>query len=318
MLPYLPLSVAASGSSQQCASKLLMVRPASFGWNAETSETNLFQVEHSSSSMIDPKAAAMTEFEGAVVALTSAGVAVLVIDDSASPLKPDAVFPNNWFSVDGSRVFLYPMLAPNRRLERSAASSPPFTSWMSEQGLSTDAALVDEFEHLGKFLEGTGSLVLDRVNRVAYAALSPRTDVDVVTRWASLTSYSVVSFPTLHPVHGREVYHTNVLMSVGQSVAILCDAVIPEPHRSSVKEALRASGKEIVLISVAQMDHFCGNALQARCAAGSCWIMSTTAYKHFASDQLTALGAPLVPVHIPTIETLGGGSARCMMAEIEF
>jgi hypothetical protein len=295
------------------ATQLLMVRPFSFGFNAETSESNSFQHEPVE---CDVGGEAQAEFDAAVDTIRKAGVAVTVVDDTRDPVKPDAVFPNNWISVHGSRAILYPMQAPNRRKERRVS----VVRAVCGAGVTVDDSLL-RFEDSGQFLEGTGSMVLNRKRKVAYAALSPRTHPTPLAAFHDLLGYDVVSFRTRHPTHGTEVYHTNVMMSVGDSVAVVClDVILPE-DRASVVSSLTASGvRDIVDITVDQMDSFAGNVLQVRTErGGSAWVMSTTAAKAFTADQrarLCADGSDIVAVNIPTIETVGGGSARCMLAEV--
>jgi hypothetical protein len=305
------------GQEPQSAGTVLMVRPASFGFNRETAGSNSFQ--HA----VDPRGEgataglALNEFDAAAEALRRAGVQVLIAPDSAVPVKPDAIFPNNWvsFHKDGT-VALYPMLAPNRRCERRE----DILDQVVREGRFRVSRTVDltHREGEGKFLEGTGSLVLDRVNRVAYAGLSPRTDLDVLGEFAQILDYELVTFEALGPA-SQPVYHTNVVMAIGTRFAVVCGAAIAQPeHRDAVFNKLREAGHEVIDITQAQMYNFAGNLLELASAAGPVVALSTTAWRSLASKQRRALEshADVLPVDIPTIERIGGGSVRCMLAEV--
>jgi hypothetical protein len=294
-----------------------MVRPAAFGFNPQTSASNAFQQVGASGGEIDQQGRALREFDGLAAALDRAGVEVIVAADTAAPIKPDAVFPNNWvsFHPDGT-VVLYPMLAPNRRLER-------------REGLIEEAARDGSFriartidlsyrEAEAKFLEGTGSMVLDRARRTAYACLSPRTDLDVLGEFAQQLDYELVTFEAFDPA-GKAVYHTNVLMAVGARFAVVCGAAITEPrHRAAVFAKLQASGHEIVDISLEQMQQFGANLLELAAADGSVIALSTTAWRSLDAAQRRILEShgSIITAAIPTIERSGGGGVRCMLAEI--
>jgi hypothetical protein len=296
----------------QSASAVLMVRPARFAFNAQTAASNAFQT----AAAAEPSAA-LREFAALAAALDRAGVAVIVAEDTASPAKPDAVFPNNWVSFhrDGT-VVLYPMLAPNRRLERR---DEVIERVVRDGGFGV-ARTVDlsHREHENKFLEGTGSLVLDRVNRIAYACLSPRTDLDVLGEFAQLLDYELVTFEALD-AQSRPVYHTNVMMAVGGRFAVICaETIAHQAHRAAVLQRLRVTGHEVVEISVAQMQGFAGNLLELAPAAGNLIVLSQRALACLRPAQRQRLESHgnLVAVDIPVIERLGGGGVRCMLAEI--
>lgn len=288
-----------------------MVRPAHFGFNAETAASNAFQ-----RSITDPpdvvSQKAIVEFKACVETLRSRRVNVIVIDDTASPAKTDAVFPNNWisFHADGT-VVLYPMLSPNRRLERR----DDIIDSVKENFKITNIIDLTAHENEERFLEGTGSVVFDHENRIAYAAASPRTDKELFVSLCDKLVYEPVTF-TARDRAGVEIYHTNVLMCIGERFAVVClESITDEYERANVAGRLTATGHEIVDITFEQMDSFAGNMLAV---ADDLLVMSQSAYDSLSASQMNTLEKycePL-PLSIPTIETVGGGSARCMIAEI--
>jgi hypothetical protein len=307
-----------SGQEPQSARAVLMVRPASFGFNLQTAASNAFQLIPSETAETDTHGLALEEFDTVAKALQRAGVDVLVAPDTALPAKPDAIFPNNWvsFHFDGT-VTLYPMLALNRRWERREEVLEQVVREGGFRVLRTFDLTHREAE--GKFLEGTGSLVLDRPHRVAYASLSPRTDLDVLGEFAQLLDYELVTFEARDPAT-QPVYHTNVVMAIGTRFAVVCGEAIVEPlHREAVFNKLRAAGHDIVDISLRQMLDFAGNVLELAPAAGGHVIaLSTTAWRslELAQKRVLESHAEVIPVSIPTIERVGGGGVRCMLAEI--
>jgi len=307
-----------SGQEPQSAQAVLMVRPASFGFNLQTAASNAFQQNPSEAAETETQGLALDEFDAVAKALQRAGVDVLVAPDTVLPVKPDAVFPNNWvsFHFDGT-VTLYPMLALNRRWERREEVLEQVVREGGFRVLRTFDLTHREAE--GKFLEGTGSLVLDRPHRVAYASLSPRTDLDVLGEFAQLLDYDLVTFEARDSAT-QPVYHTNVVMAIGTRFAVVCGEAIVEPtHRDAVFNQLRAAGHDIVDISRRQMLDFAGNVLELAPAAGGHVIaLSTTAWRSLESAQRRVLEshAEVIPVSIPTIERVGGGGVRCMLAEI--
>jgi hypothetical protein len=304
----------------QSAAAVLMVRPARFGFNPQTAATNAFQsdapAQPGSGRQGDAQELAEREFDRLAMSLSRAGIAVLVAEDTPSPAKPDAIFPNNWVSFhrDGT-VVLYPMLAPNRRLERREE----VVRQVTRQGGYRAARTVDlsHREAQGQFLEGTGSMVLDRANRLAYAALSPRTHLDVLGEFAQQLGYELVTFEALDAA-AQPIYHTNVLMAIGAEFAVLCAETLPAEQRSAVTERLRGTGHEVVPISRSQMQHFAGNLLELSTAAGRVIALSAAAWRSFEPAQRRILErhGRIVAVDIPVIERLGGGGVRCMLAEI--
>jgi hypothetical protein len=299
----------------QTASAVLLVRPAAFGFNAEAAKTNVFS--HASE---DPEFAtrAAAEFEAFARSLADAGVEVITLDDSAEPPKPDALFPNNWVSThaDGTMV-LYPMATAPRRLERRADE---LAELLAMRGFEVRRVVdLSAHERSGRFLEGTGSLVLDRPRRRAYANRSSRTDIEVVADFDRQLGYSTMLFDARDP-GGRPIYHTNVVLSLGTRFAALClDAVAPEDRERLVAD-IEASGRAIVELSFAQLRRFGCNLLELRAADGSPVVaLSSKAKNSLRPDQIDALerlGGALIDTDIETIEAVGGGSVRCMIAEI--
>jgi len=302
----------------QSARSVLMVRPARFGANPSTAESNSFQARTLDEPVAALRARVAQEFDALAAALGGAGVEVCIASDTPEPEKPDAVFPNNWvsFHIDGT-VVLYPMLAPNRRLERRLDLLQDLASRHQFRiGRTLD---LSDHERLDQYLEGTGSLVLDRVNRIAFAALSPRTHLDALGDFAQQLDYEVVSFEAFDTA-GVAIYHTNVLMCVGERFAVLCtEAIADERHRRAVVRILENSGHEMVAITPSQMATFAGNMLELENQRGEkVLVMSLAAERSLDAEQRKRLEAhaSLVVVPIPTIEHYGGGSVRCMLAEI--
>ncbi len=302
----------------QCASAVVMIRPVAFFANPETRASNAFQRDDLAMDVAAQQARAAAEFDGLAAALRAAGVRTCVFDDTPEPATPDSLFPNNWvsFHADG-RVVLYPMMAANRRHERR----PDVVAALGEvHGFRLGEVLdLSHHEAQGRFLEGTGSLVLDRVNRVAYACHSPRTDPTVLADFAARFGYEVVSFDALGP-DGKPIYHTNVLMSVGAGFAAICAEAIPtEGQREAVLASLRVTGHEVVELGFAQLLAFAGNMLALAAADGTQVLaMSARAERSLEAVQRAVLArhARIVAAPIETIEDCAGGSVRCMLAEV--
>lgn len=294
-----------------------MVRPTYFGFNDEAAISNTHQ-QRLSAPAATVAARACAEWQALAELLAASGVTVLAVDDEPAPHAPDAVFPNNWFSThrDGTLV-LYPMAVASRRPERR----PGLIERLQRELRIRRVVDLTACEAAGQYLEGTGSLVLERRGRVAYAARSVRTHDSVLRRFSAELGYRAVVFETT-PRGGHPEYHTNVVMAVGESAAVIClDAIREASAQEQVAAELRASGHRIIPISVEQMDAFAGNLLQLRSADGSLlWVMSSRAFAAFDENQLRQLGedARLVHAPLPTIEEVGGGSARCMLAELFF
>jgi hypothetical protein len=290
-----------------------MVEPVGFGANPETAHDNAFQKPVPAAEEPSVEARAHAEFHALKEALESRGVEVVVFPPGADP-PPDAVFPNNWFSTQpGMPWVLYPLMAPSRRRERS----PAIVAWLRDRyGEPID--LTAE-EARGRFLEGTGSLVIDAIAGVVYASRSSRTDRELVEAWAARMGYRPLVFTT-RDRDGRTVYHTNVVLTLGTGYAIAClEAIEHEEARVEVTAELERSGREIVAIGLDQLHAFCANALELEGAGGKrLLVMSERAWRALVPAQRAALDAraEIVRVDLETIETYGGGSARCMLAEL--
>jgi len=313
-----------SRSGSQCASAILMVRPRHFGFNAQTAGTNRFQKPGSPDRRVPSEVSqrALREFDAFAAALAAEGVGVCVVPDSESPPKPDAVFPNNWvsFHADGT-VVLYPMYAENRRAERR---TEVVDAVVRETGFKVRRVLdLTSHEKAGRFLEGTGSLVLDHVSRVAYACRSPRTDEIVAREWAREMDYELELF-TATDESGTPIYHTNVALHVGTRIAVVALEAIAAADRARISERLAASAHEVLAIDHAEMHAFAGNMLEV----GS-WdeylgdfnilVMSETARHALATSKYKRLYSSVdavLAVPLDVIERHGGGSVRCMLAEI--
>ncbi|HTI94237.1 MAG TPA: arginine deiminase-related protein [Puia sp.] len=298
----------------QTTSHLLMIRPVNFSFNAETAVNNAFQSAATNDN--DAQKKALEEFEGFAALLKNNGVDVTVIDDTPAPYTPDSIFPNNWVSFHGDgTVCLYPMYAQNRRLERK----PEVLQQVSRK-FDIQATLdFSGYEEQGLFLEGTGSMVLDRDQKIAYAGLSPRTDQSVLLDFCNKMGYTPTAFTAVDG-KGAPIYHTNVVMCVADRYVVVCLSSIPDAaERESLIATIRKSGKDIVDISLSQLNHFAGNMLQVQNDKGEkLLVMSSQAYSSLELEQISRLTSFNRILHAPltTIETNGGGSARCMLAEI--
>lgn len=301
----------------QLASTVMMIRPVRFESNPLTAESNRFQGKNNASAEAQ-QAQALEEFDGLVTALRDAGIDVIDIDDTPEPHTPDAIFPNNWISMhaDG-RVVLYPMEAENRRTERRL----DIVDHLDKHAGHAITEIVDLSGHEadGHFLEGTGSMVLDRSNRIAYACISSRTHLVPLGDFAQRMGYEVVAFEAFDS-DGVPIYHTNVLMNIGEALAVICDEAIPrEDQRMAVIARLRDTGHEVVSLTYAQLDAFAGNMLELRNDRGERVIaMSGQALDSLDGEQRAALEANgrIVAVPIGNIESSAGGSVRCMLAEV--
>ncbi len=306
-----------NASESQLASTVLMIRPVRFQQNPLTAESNAF-MEDIDATAAEQQALALAQFEALVVALETAGVHVIVVGDTAEPHTPDSVFPNNWvtFHADGT-VVLYPMEAPNRRTERR----PDILDVLHDEHGFRVGEVIDLSSHedSGHYLEGTGSLVLDRRNHIAYACLSSRTHLDPLGDFAQQLGYEVVAFEAVDR-EGVPIYHTNVMMSVGEKLAILCSESIRDPEqRQAVVSRLEQTGRRIVDIDYGQLESFAGNMLALRAADGaSVMAMSLQAYDSLNAEQVASIEAAdrLAVADISDIEASAGGSVRCMLAEV--
>ncbi len=294
----------------QNTSHLVMIRPVSFTFNEQTALNNAFQKSDS----INDNASnmAVNEFNSFVKLLKDNGVEVMVFDDTEYPHTPDSVFLNNWFSThESGDMVLYPMFAPNRRLERR----PDIADAIAEDFQLTEIVDLTLYEQEERFLEGTGSMVLDRDLRICYACISPRTDKTLLQVFCNKMGYELIAFHAVDKSN-QPIYHTNVVMCVGDQFIVICFECIPNP--TEIDLIRQSTGKEIIEISYNQLEHFAGNMLEVLSATGEhLLVMSSQAYKSLTPLQITKLEkyARIIHTNLDTIETLGGGSARCMIAE---
>jgi len=295
-------------------STVLMIRPVAFGFNEQTAGSNAFQQQGLDQQNVQQQA--LQEFDTLVTALRDNGVDVIVVDDTPHPHTPDSIFPNNWVSFhENGQIFLYPMQAENRRLERRE----DIVDRLKAKFNISEVDDLSHFEASEKFLEGTGSMVLDRQNKIAYACLSPRTDREVLTEFSERSGYSTIEFHAVDGL-GKAIYHTNVLMCMGEAFVVIClDSVTDEDERELLTDSFALTGKEIVEISLDQMNAFAGNMLELVNDNGEhLLVMSASAYHSLTSQQINSLEkyCKLIYADLNTIETNGGGSARCMIAEV--
>lgn len=300
---------------EQITNKIMMVRPVSFGYNEETAKNNSFQTPPTASEELI-KQQAIIEFDQFVTTLKESGVDVMVIEDSLTHLKPDAVFPNNWISLhENGLIITYPMFSPIRRKERRKGILEILKNKFQLKGrIHLEGAEVNN-----SFLEGTGSMILDRKNKIVYANRSIRTDEKLLKIWADFMDYKVVLFDA-YDQNGDSIYHTNVLMSLGTDFCVICFDAIPESEeKKSLIDSLHQTKKEIIEISLEQMNKFAGNMLQVKGKDNNTFlVMSLQAFNSLNPNQLSQITKHTTPLYadLNTIETYGGGSARCMMAEI--
>ncbi len=294
------------------ASAVAMVRPAAFGYNPETAANNHFQ--HIPLSHLTLQQSAAAEFEAMVKLLRDNGIEVLILNDEAEPRKPDAVFPNNWFTCNDGHITVFPMCAVSRRAEKSLQFIDQIKFHSGISAL-TDLSF---YEKENKFLEGTGSMVIDHPNRIIYACTSPRTNYELLLQFASTNNYHTVIFEAADE-KGREIYHTNVLMCIGDTFAVICSEAINKKDRERVLQTLIEMGHEIIEISFNQMNSFAGNMLQlVNDKREKLLVMSRTAYNSLMPAQILKLEkyCKLLVPDVSEIERAAGGSVRCMMAEL--
>jgi len=300
------------------ANTVIMVRPKAFGFNPETAASNAFQHEEKALSFEDIQKEALKEFDGFAAALMAAGVKVLIFEDEKSPKTPDAIFPNNWFcTLPTGQAFTFPMAAKTRRLERR---SDILTALEEKYGYEVDRFL-EPFEKGGRALEGTGSLVLDHKNRLAYAAISPRTDKKALLAFEALSGYLAVPFRANGP-DGAPIYHTNVMMALGPDFAIIGADTLDKAEKGYVLGVLEKSGKKVLTLTNDQVfTSFAGNMLCLRGKGGQrLLVMSQAAEKSLTNAQRDRImgdfNCAIISSPLALIERLGGGSARCMLAEV--
>lgn len=306
--------------NKQYTNTILMIEPVDFRFNAETAVNNYFQTK-----VEEIEAAAqenaLKEFNGMVSKLREHGVNVVVISDTKEPHTPDSIFPNNWISFhENKMIALYPMFAENRRVERR---DEEILDVLMEKGFEAEEIMdYTSAEDDEIYLEGTGSIILDRVNKIAYAAISPRTDEELFIEFCEDFEYNPVLFEAMQTVDGErmQIYHTNVMMCIADEYVVICLSTLDDKtDKKVVIEHLKDSGKEIIDITEEQMHKFAGNMLQVGgLGATKYLVMSQTALESLTKEQIEQIEKynPIIAVDIHTIETLGGGSARCMMAEV--
>ena len=300
---------------KQQAAQVFMVEPTHFGFNAQTAQSNAFQ-QKSSLSESQIKEQALEEFNQFVAKLRDVGIEVHPFKNNSTNPLPDAVFPNNWISLhrDGTLV-LYPMLTPNRRAERD----PKIIDFLEKNFTVKQLVDFSSAEENGKIVEGTGSIVFDHVHHIAYACLSQRTHLDLFKEICQKLDYQPIAF-TARDKNEKEIYHTNVMMTIGEAYALIClDSIVDRTEREQVKNSLEKTGHEIISITHDQMSAFAGNALELINQNGERFLaLSQTAYDALTPTQIETIEqtAKLLPIAIPTIERIGGGSVRCMLAEI--
>ncbi|WP_211166272.1 citrulline utilization hydrolase CtlX [Mucilaginibacter robiniae] len=298
----------------QSTSTLLMIRPASFGFNEQTAASNAFQNKDAEQQHVQHKA--LQEFDAFVQLLRDNQVDVIVINDTEEPAKPDAVFPNNWVTFhENGDVLLYPIQAENRRWERRE----DLIRKLEDQYHINHTIDLSRFELQNKFLEGTGSMVLDRENKIAYACLSPRTHTEVLDTFCQHLKYTAVTFNATDAKQ-QPIYHTNVMMCVGSSYVVIClESVTDSSEKENLVNSFQNTDKQIIEISLAQMSQFAGNMLEVQNQFGeNILVMSNTALEALTPEQKQALEqhVKILSTNLETIESNGGGSARCMMAEV--
>ncbi|MDB5014456.1 MAG: amidinotransferase [Daejeonella sp.] len=291
-----------------------MIRPVCCGFNEQTAESNAFQLKQAGDTFVQEQA--LAEFDAFVDILKNNALDVIVIEDNLENHTPDSIFPNNWISLqeDGT-IYLFPMEAPNRRLERRNEILDVIKKSFSV----TKIIDLSFFESQNKFLEGTGSMILDHEHKLAYACISSRTNPEVLEYYCDISGYKPVTFHAVDQT-SKPIYHTNVMMCMGQKFVVIClEAITDEVEREKVLLSLSNTGKEIVRITLDQMYQFAGNMLELKNKSGeNLLVMSERAYKSLDNNQLEILKRQSKIIYSPltTIENNGGGSARCMIAEV--
>lgn len=299
---------------KQAPTTIFMVRPASFTFNMETAGSNTFQ--QPSLDSVESGLLAKQEFDTMIEKLHSYQIQVHVFQDTALPVKPDALFPNNWISIhESGQLVLYPMMAPNRRLERRI----DIVEFIKTHFQIEEVIDISSLEEQGIFMEGTGSVVFDHVNRIAYACRSPRTDEAILNALCKRLGYRTIIFNAVDE-WGKQIYHTNVMMCVGSKFVILClDAIVDEQVQDLLLTQFGKTGHRVIAISFEQLKSFAGNMLDVENQEGEPFvIMSQRALDSLLPGQIQAISkfGTIIPVAIPTIEKFGGGSVRCMMAGV--
>lgn len=297
--------------SKQCASSVLMIRPRFFRGNEETGSTNAFQ---DATAVPEAESKAVAEFDHVVNRLRKQGIYIIDIDNENTE-APDAVFPNNWVSfLHDGRIILYPMMAASRRKERSSK----IVDFVKDKFQFSEIIDLTHWEEKGKYLEGTGSIVFDHIYKIAYACISPRTCVEVIDDLCEKLGYKKFTFNAEYG--GQPIYHTNVMMHIGEKYAVAClESITDVKEKNELRRMLAFTGHEVLPITMPQMSHFAGNMLEVKNAEGKYFtLLSSSAIRSLHLPEINTIGesSELLSFDIPTIEKLGGGSVRCMMAEI--
>lgn len=305
--------------NSQITSKVLMIKPVKFYYNAQTAVNNAYQKNlEENPELVEKKA--LDEFDALVNKMKNVGIEVDVIQDTSTPYTPDSIFPNNWFSShQNNTLIIYPMFAENRRSERTK-----FLPNLKKLFFNETINIIDltAFEKESKFLEGTGALVLDRINKIAYCSLSPRANEDVLNEFCKLNNYKPLKFHSAQNFNGvsTPIYHTNVMMGVTENFVVVClESISNLKEKEALKNSILNSKKEIIDISLNQVLKFCGNVLELKNAHGECYtLMSKSAFEGFTKEQIDVIkkSSEIIYSDISTIETYGGGSVRCMIAEL--
>jgi hypothetical protein len=301
---------------QQTTSNILMVRPSNFGFNEETAANNSFQNKAQFLTPDQVKNRAMEEFDNFVAKMRGEGINIIVIEDTPAPIKPDAVFPNNWVSFHQNGVAItYPMYAEIRRKERR----DDVLEKLKEDFKIEGTIRLEKFETENRFLEGTGSMILDRVNKICYACTSPRTDEGLLDIFCEYVKYQKVAFQSVD-ANGEDIYHTNVMMALGEDFVVIGMSTIKDKaQKKMLLDSFERTNKTVIDISFEQILSFAGNMLQVRNEKGETYlVMSQQAFESLTDEQIKEIEMRTKILYSPieAIETLGGGSARCMMAEV--
>ena len=302
---------------KQCAPAVMMIRPVQFGYNEQTATSNVFQQKDvTNPSEIQRKA--LQEFNEFTNVLRDHDIEVVIFEDNLEPHTPDSIFPNNWISFhDDGTIILYPMMARNRREERRRDIFDSLSRYFHFR--ITKVIDFSFYENEDKFLEGTGSIVFDYMHKIAYANISPRTEITILNDLAKILDYQIVPFKAVDK-NGQDIYHTNVLMCIGDEFAVVCEEAIPsKAEREKVRERLESTGHQVIPINYEQLYTFAGNMIQVRNHSDEKFIiLSKNAWDHLKTEQLEKLATygKLLPINISTIEKYGGGSVRCMIASI--
>lgn len=294
---------------KQSTDTILMIRPSNFHFNEQTAEDNLYQ----NKTLLDVETVnnrALKEFDNFVEILKNEGINVKIFQDTDFPDTPDSIFPNNWFSTHNGKLVIYPMYAENRRLEVSK-----FKKKLIDLYQPFEIIDYSSFTNENLFLEGTGAIVLDRINKIAYSSLSQRSDKVLFEKFSKELSFTPFSF--ISKQLGVEVYHTNVIMSITSDFAIIALELVLEEYRNELKKILEKN-KKVIELSGKQVLHFAGNCIELKGKDSNILILSDTAYQSLTSNQISILEEKLklIPVDITTIQKHGGGSVRCMIAEL--